>query len=160
MLREFRQFVFRGNLIDLAVAIVVGTAFGLLVTAFVEDLITPIIAAIFGQPDFGGMSFTINGSVFKYGDFLNALIAFLSVGRGDLLLRREADERHHRAHRAAGRRARDARVPRVPQPDPGRGAALLGLYLTGGAGQLAQTVVTADHGPTRPAWSTPWYLMV
>ncbi len=79
MLREFRQFVFRGNLIDLAVAIVVGTAFGLLVTAFVEDLITPIIAAIFGQPDFGGMSFTINGSEFKYGDFLNALIAFLSV---------------------------------------------------------------------------------
>ena len=79
MLREFRQFIFRGNLIDLAVAIVVGTAFGLLVTAFVADLITPIVAAIFGKPDFGALTFTINGSVFRYGDFLNALIAFLSV---------------------------------------------------------------------------------
>ena len=79
MLREFKQFLFRGNLIDLAVAIVIGTAFGLLVTAFVADLITPIIAAIFGQPDFSGMTFTINGSVFKYGDFLNALIASTSI---------------------------------------------------------------------------------
>jgi large conductance mechanosensitive channel len=79
MLREFRQFLFRGNLIDLAVAIVIGTAFGLLVAAFVADIITPIVAAIFGSPDFSGLSFTVNGSVFRYGDFLNALITFVSV---------------------------------------------------------------------------------
>ncbi len=79
MLREFRQFLFRGNLIDLAVAIVIGTAFGLLVAAFVADIITPIVAAIFGKPDFSNLKFTINGSVFLYGDFLNALVTFLSI---------------------------------------------------------------------------------
>lgn len=76
---EFKDFITRGNLIDLAVAVVIGAAFGALVTALVEDLITPIIAAIFGKPDFSGLTFTINGSVFKYGSFLNALIAFLSI---------------------------------------------------------------------------------
>ena len=79
MLREFRQFLFRGNLIDLAVAIVIGTAFGLLVAAFVADIITPIVAAIFGKPDFSGLTFEINDSVFRYGDFLNALITFISI---------------------------------------------------------------------------------
>jgi len=76
---EFKDFITRGNLIDLAVAVVIGAAFGALVTALVEDLITPIIAAIFGKPDFSDLTFTINGSVFKYGSFLNALIAFLSI---------------------------------------------------------------------------------
>ncbi len=76
---EFKDFITRGNLIDLAVAVVIGAAFGALVTALVEDLITPIIAAIFGKPDFSSLTFTINGSVFKYGSFLNALIAFLSI---------------------------------------------------------------------------------
>ena len=99
MLREFRQFLFRGNLIDLAVAIVIGTAFGLLVTAFVADIITPIVAAIFGQPDFSGMTFTINDSVFEYGDFLNALITFMLDRRRGVLLRGQADECDHRAAR-------------------------------------------------------------
>ena len=79
MLREFRQFILRGNLVDLATAVVVGTAFGAVVTALVKDLITPLIAAIGGEPDFSELKFTINGSQFLYGDFLNALLAFLLV---------------------------------------------------------------------------------
>ena len=79
MLREFREFILRGNLVDLAVAVVIGTAFTALVTSMVENLITPLIAAIGGEPDFSALSFTINGSEFRYGEFINALIAFLIV---------------------------------------------------------------------------------
>ncbi len=79
MLKEFREFILRGNLVDLAVAVVIGTAFGALVAALVEDLITPIIAAFVGKPDFGGLTFTINDSRFLYGDFINALITFVSI---------------------------------------------------------------------------------
>ena len=79
LLRDFKKFLFRGNVVDLAVAVVVGTAFTALVKSLVSDLLTPIIAAIFGKPDFAGLKFTINGSVFAYGDFLNALITFLFV---------------------------------------------------------------------------------
>jgi large conductance mechanosensitive channel len=79
MLRDFKDFLFRGNLIELAVAVVIGLAFAAVVTALVEDLITPLIAAIFGQPDFSVLTFTINDSVFRYGDFLNALITFVLV---------------------------------------------------------------------------------
>src|SRR6185312_9473876 len=76
---EFRAFLLRGNLVELAIAIVIGVAFGALVNALVADLITPIIAAIFGKQDFSSLTFTINGSTFRYGDFINALITFLSV---------------------------------------------------------------------------------
>ncbi len=79
MLREFRGFILRGNLVDLAIAVVIGAAFGAVVSALVADLITPLIAAIGGQPDFGRLSFTINDAVFRYGRFLNALITFLLV---------------------------------------------------------------------------------
>jgi large conductance mechanosensitive channel len=79
MLKDFRQFILRGNLVDLAVAVVIGAAFSAVVAALVKDLITPLIAAIGGNPDFSDLTFTINGSVFRYGDFLNALIAFLIV---------------------------------------------------------------------------------
>ena len=79
MLKEFREFVVRGNLVDLAVAVVIGTAFTAVVNALVKDLVTPLIAAIGGEPDFSGLTFAINASVFRYGDFLNALIAFLLV---------------------------------------------------------------------------------
>jgi large conductance mechanosensitive channel len=75
----FQAFAFRGNLIELAVAVVIGIAFGALVNAFVVDLLTPLIAAIFGQPSFGNLTFTINNATFFYGDFLNELITFLSV---------------------------------------------------------------------------------
>jgi large conductance mechanosensitive channel len=76
---EFKQFLLRGNVIDLAVAFVVGAAFAALVQAAVADLLTPLVAAIFGQPDFSALSFTINGSTFRYGHFLNVLIAFVTV---------------------------------------------------------------------------------
>ena len=79
MLKEFRAFILRGSLVDLAVAVVIGTAFSALVAALVKDLITPLIAAIGGKPDFSDLTFTINGSRFLYGEFLNALIAFLIV---------------------------------------------------------------------------------
>ena len=77
MLSDFKKFVLRGNVVDLAVAVIVGTAFTAVVTAFVKDLITPLIAAIFGKPSFDGLYFTANGSVFAYGSFLDALLAFL-----------------------------------------------------------------------------------
>ena len=79
MLKDFKTFLLRGNVVDLAVAVVIGAAFGAVVTAMVEDIITPIIAAIGGQPDFATLTFTINGSVFKYGAFLNAIISFVII---------------------------------------------------------------------------------
>ena len=79
MLREFRAFILRGNLVDLAVAVVVGTAFTAVVNAIVKDIITPLIAAIGGDPDFGALAFTINGSRFAYGNFFNAVLTFLIV---------------------------------------------------------------------------------
>lgn len=75
----FKKFLLRGNLIDLAIAVVIGAAFGAVVTALVKDLITPLIAAIGGKPDFSALFFTINGSKFLYGDFINALIAFVII---------------------------------------------------------------------------------
>jgi len=79
MVKDFKTFLLRGNVVDLAVGIVIGAAFGALVTAFVADLITPIIAAIIGKPDFSNLTFTINGSTFHYGDYINVLIAFISI---------------------------------------------------------------------------------
>jgi large conductance mechanosensitive channel len=79
LMKGFREFILRGNLVDLAVAVVIGAAFGALVSAFVADLITPIIAAIGGEPDFSSLSFTINDSKFLYGDFINALLTFLII---------------------------------------------------------------------------------
>jgi large conductance mechanosensitive channel len=76
-LNEFRKFLLRGNVVDLAVAVVIGAAFGAVVTAMVEGLITPLIAAVGGQPDFSAIAFTVNGSTFAIGLFLNALISFL-----------------------------------------------------------------------------------
>ena len=78
-MKEFKQFLMRGNLVELAVAFVLGAVFAALVKAFIADLITPIIAMIIGQPDFSTLSFTINSSLFRYGDFLNNLITFVST---------------------------------------------------------------------------------
>lgn len=75
----FKQFVLRGNVVDLAVGVVVGAAFGSVVSALVKDLITPFVAAIIRAPDFSALSFTLNGSIFKYGDFLNNLISFAII---------------------------------------------------------------------------------
>ena len=79
MLKEFKQFLLRGNVIDLAVGVVIGAAFGSVVTALVTDLLTPLISAIAKTPDFSGLAFTINGSKFMLGHFINAFISFLLV---------------------------------------------------------------------------------
>jgi large conductance mechanosensitive channel len=79
VLKEFRDFLLRGNVVELAVAVVIATAFGALVKAAVDNLLTPLIAAIFGEPDFSRLQFTINGSTFTYGAFINALIAFVLI---------------------------------------------------------------------------------
>lgn len=77
--KDFRDFILRGNVVDLAVGIVIGAAFGAVVTAFVKDLITPFIAAIGGKPDFSSVGFTINKSRFLVGDFINAVVSFLII---------------------------------------------------------------------------------
>ena len=79
MLKEFREFILRGNLVDLAVAVVIGTAFTAVVTSLVEDIVTPLITAVSGDPNLSALRFTINGSEFRYGDFINALLTFLIV---------------------------------------------------------------------------------
>jgi large conductance mechanosensitive channel len=80
MLKGFKQFLLRGNVLDLAVAVVIGAAFGKVVTALVEDLLNPLIAAVAGKPDFSALKFTVNGSAFKLGEFLNALVSFVLIG--------------------------------------------------------------------------------
>jgi large conductance mechanosensitive channel len=79
LLKEFREFVLRGNVVDLAVGIVIGTAFVAVVNKLVADLITPVIAATVGQPSFENLTFTIGRGVFKYGDFMNAVISFVLI---------------------------------------------------------------------------------
>lgn len=78
-MKGFRTFLLRGNVVDLAVAVVIGAAFGAVVTALVKDLVTPLIAAIFGKPDFSGLYFTVNNSKFLYGEFFNAVISFVLI---------------------------------------------------------------------------------
>jgi large conductance mechanosensitive channel len=79
MIKGFRDFILRGNVVDLAVAVVIGAAFGAVITSFVANIITPLIAAIFGQPDFSALTFTINGSRFLYGTFINSVVSFLLI---------------------------------------------------------------------------------
>jgi large conductance mechanosensitive channel len=79
MLEEFRDFIVRGNVVELAVAVIIGAAFGAVVTAFSSSFVTPLIALIGGKPDFGGLAFTISGTEFPYGLFLNALISLLII---------------------------------------------------------------------------------
>src|SRR5689334_21844102 len=79
MLNDFKKFILRGNVVDLAVAVVIGAAFGAIISALVKDLITPLIGAIGGKRDFSDLIFTINGSRFMYGDFINSLISFVLI---------------------------------------------------------------------------------
>ena len=78
-MKGFKQFLLRGNVVDMAVGVVIGASFGGIVSALVKDLITPLVAAIFGKPDFSALFFEVNGSRFLYGDFLNALVSFLLI---------------------------------------------------------------------------------
>jgi large conductance mechanosensitive channel len=79
MLRGFKKFLFRGNVVDLAVAVVIGAAFGAVIASFVANILTPLIAAVIGKPDFSDLSITVNNSKLLYGTFLNSLIAFVLV---------------------------------------------------------------------------------
>jgi large conductance mechanosensitive channel len=79
MLKGFKQFIMRGNVVDLAVGVVIGGAFGTIVNALVKDIITPLISAVIKAPNFSDLKFTLNGSEFLYGDFLNAVISFLII---------------------------------------------------------------------------------
>jgi large conductance mechanosensitive channel len=79
ILNDFKQFLLRGNVVDLAVAVVIGAAFGAVITALVQDLLTPLIAAIGGQQDFSALDFTINNSTFRYGDFINKVLTFVTI---------------------------------------------------------------------------------
>lgn len=79
MLGGFKQFILRGNVVDMAVGVVIGAAFATVVSAFTRDLLTPLIAAIIGKPDFSAIQFTVNGSAFLLGDFINAAVAFILV---------------------------------------------------------------------------------
>jgi large conductance mechanosensitive channel len=78
-MKGFKQFLLRGNVVDLAVGVVIGAAFGTVVTALVKGLLTPLIAAVIKQPDFSAISFTINGSKFLVGDFINAIVSFVII---------------------------------------------------------------------------------
>ena len=79
MFEGFKKFILRGNVVDLAVGVVIGAAFGTVIAAFTKDLLTPLIAALVGKPDFGAISFTIGSTVFPIGDFINAVVSFLLV---------------------------------------------------------------------------------
>ena len=139
MLKGFREFILRGNVIDLAVAVVIGAAFGAVVKAFVDNIITPIIAAIFGKPDFSGLAFTINGSVFRYGLFINALISFLLVAAAVYFVVVVP------MNKLAERRARGAPTPTIKQcpeclseiPHAARKCAFCGSSAGRGGGLMA-----------------------
>lgn len=79
LVEEFKEFINKGNLVDMAVAFVLGTAFATLVKSFTEDILMQVLAVVIGKPDFGGLSFTLNDAVIRYGSFLNALVTFLSM---------------------------------------------------------------------------------
>ena len=154
MLKEFREFILRGNLVDLAVAVVLGTAFGAVVAAFVKDLVTPLIAAIGGQPDFSALTFTINGSEFLYGDFINALLAFVIIAAvvfffvikpvNALMARRKVEPAADVA---------DARVPALPERHPDRRHALRVLHVRRAPGR-ARRVTRARPRCLVDQWST------
>ncbi len=80
MIKELREFLLRGNVVDLAVAVILGAAFGAVITSFVEDLLTPLLAAVGGEPNFDQLAFTINDSRFRYGEFINAVLSFVIIG--------------------------------------------------------------------------------
>jgi large conductance mechanosensitive channel len=104
VLKGFKTFIMRGNVVDLAIAVVIGTAFGALISAFVADILTPLIAAIFGKPNFATLSFTIHHSVFFYGALINALITFVAIAAAVYFFL-VAPLNHLAARRAAGREA-------------------------------------------------------
>ena len=123
----FKAFLMRGNLISLAVAIVIGTAFTAVVTAFVADIITPLIAAIAGKPNFSSLTFTVHHSKFDYGLFINAAAVVPDYRLGRLLAGRVADGGAHRSADEEGGRDHQG-LPGVPEHHPDRGVAVHVLH--------------------------------
>jgi large conductance mechanosensitive channel len=103
---DFKTFIMRGNVVDLAVAVVIGVAFGAVVTSLVEDLLTPVIALIFGEPDFRSLTFEISDTVFRYGSFINSLVAFVTIAAAIFFFV------------VAPYNALKARMSKEPTPDP------------------------------------------
>ena len=126
MLSGFKQFVLRGNVVDMAVGVVIGAAFAGVVKALTENLLTPFIAAMVGKPDFSAIHYTIHGSLFKVGDFINAAVSFLLVAAAVLFLCGDSDQRPHRTHPQSSRagRSHDQEVPGMPERDSDRCAPL------------------------------------
>jgi large conductance mechanosensitive channel len=127
LLSDFKKFLLRGNVVDLAVAVIIGTAFTAVVKALVTDIITPLIAAIFGKPSFESLSFTINGSHFLYGDLLNAAFTFLTIAAVVFFLVVAPVELAAGAARSGG--PVDQGVPGVHQRDPHQGAPVPGVHV-------------------------------
>ncbi len=151
LLTDFKKFLLRGNVVDLAVAVVIGTAFAAVVKALVTDLITPIVAAIFGQPNFGDLSFTINGSHFAYGDFLNNVLAFVTVAAAVFFL--IVAPINALMARRAKEDPRGARVPRVHARDPDQGPAVPAVHRRDRAGcrvGVGASLRSASVGPSGP----------
>ena len=111
MIKGFRDFILRGNVVDLAVAVVIGAAFGAVVKSFVDDILMQIIAAIFGQPDFSSLTFTIGSGVIRYGSFLNAVISFLLIAAAIYFVVVVPHEQARRAPRAGRRPRRPRHAP-------------------------------------------------
>ena len=155
MLKGFREFIMRGNVVDLAIAVVIGAAFGAIVTALVADIITPLVAAIGGQPSFEDLNFKIHGSTFLYGDFINKVITFVIIAAVIYFL--IVLPLNKIAERRAARMA-------TGEPDPTPKAEDILLLeqirdlLAAGTGGGAQSLPTAATGPdvstTKPSPGT------
>lgn len=102
MVKEFREFINRGNVVDLAVAVVIGAAFGAVINSFVEDILMQVIAAIFGEPNFGGLTFELGDAVIRYGAFINAVITFVSIAFGVFLVVKAYNRFQKRAEEETG----------------------------------------------------------
>ena len=129
MFDGFRKFIMRGNVIDLAVAVVIGAAFTLVVNSLVADIINPILAAIVGKPDFSDLTITIRDATIMYGNFITALINFLLVAAAIyFIIVKPMNMMQARLDRGKGTpEAGDQAVPRVPERDPDRGHPLRAL---------------------------------
>ena len=155
MLEELKNFLFRGNIVELAVAFVMGVAFAAVITSLVDNLIMPVIAMIIGKPDFSDLTFTINDAVFRYGAFITSVIQFVAIGAGGLLLRRQAGADDGRTRQGADRGGHARRG--APAPGAARRAARLPLAACEGAGaglpsrppRTTRTVRRRDMAPRK-----------
>ncbi len=159
---DFKKFLLRGNVIDLAVAVALGVAFSAVVAALVRDLLTPLIATIFGKHDFSSLTFTINGSTYRYGDFINYLISFVTVAAA-MFFFVVLPVNRLMAHRAGG--PGHQVLSRVHERDPDQSPAVSSMHRTAGrpieGPQGISRRVRGDrrpqvgHGPPKPREPQP-----